>query len=170
MNKQDDAFEAGRLLGAVARRNRALVEAVKTVAKQRGMKPAEVVEEALEMWLMYSDLKDVDPKALVAALRFLEHMLYRAADILVRLSEVFTTGIVQSNLRVAAEIARSEVERVRQEAELKAKASSVKDELRQLLVTQMLGIVSSLMSMVSGMSGVPVQLSQRSQRKVIIEE
>jgi len=107
----------------------------------------DVLAEALELWRLYETLEDVDPKAMVAALSFTEHMLNRAVELLVKLGAVFTSEFFRTNLNMIGELAGSQQAPQPPQAE-QAKTSPSEALKEQMKLTMMQTMIPLMMSMV----------------------
>lgn len=184
MSVVEEDFDVGRKIGVVARKNRALYETVKQVAKQKGKKMGEVLAEALELWRLYQTLEDVDPKAMVAALSFMEHMLNRAVELLVKLGAVFTSEFFKTNLSMLGELAQTQQtpQQVQQTQEAKpSQAELLKEQMRltmmQTMLPMIMSIIQQLLATVARTSGgqipqmnIPVTAQSTATRTVKVED
>ncbi|RLG74055.1 MAG: hypothetical protein DRO14_06095 [Thermoprotei archaeon] len=188
-----EEFEVGRRVGVVARRNRELYESVKLVAKQKGLTMSEVLEEALELWRIYQTFEDVSPKALVAAIHFVEHMLNRAVELLVKLGAVFTSEFFKTNIDVLQSIAthrttqqthasqqqQTQVPQAQgfRPSPIEAIKEQVRATVMQSMIPVLMGTVQQLLATVGKTSGaeipqmqLPVTTPQTTTRTVKVEE
>lgn len=147
MSVAEEDFEVGRRVGVVARKNRALYETVKQVAKQKGKKMGDVLTEALELWRLYSTLEDVDPKSLVAAISFYEHMLNHAVEVLVKLGAVFTSEFFRTNMSFLNELAGSQQAPQAEQAP-QNKPSPTELIKEQMRITMMQALLPMFMNMI----------------------
>lgn len=143
MSEED--FETGRRLGLVARKDKELYNRVKAIAKQKKMKMSDVITEALELWTLYSQMQDIDPRALVVALSFMEHMMSRTVTLLVQVSQLFTSEMVKSMLEL---MANPPAPSLPQETEAKQYRSEIAKTLMpvmtQLLMQILMNVLKSM--------------------------
>jgi hypothetical protein len=153
MSEED--FDVGRKIGLVARRNRELYETVKQIAKRKGMKMQDVLTEALDIWRLYQTLEEVEPKALVAALSFIEHMLNYSASLLVKLGSVFTSEFFRSTMAMAGELSQlQQTQQAQQQTQQQSPVSEVKEQLRLMILQSMMPMLMSIIQqIIASMSG-----------------
>lgn len=165
--EREEEFETGRRLALVARRNRELYESVKMVARQRGKKVSDVMEEALKLWHMYATLEEVDPKALVAGIAFVEHMLDFAIRVLANIGAVFTSEFIQSQLETIAQLRASATPQTPTPQEKPSEKPSVSETLKEQLRLQLqssmipivIGILKQMLANLSKTTGVEIPIS-----------
>jgi hypothetical protein len=147
----EEYFDAGRKIGLVARKNRELYETVKQIAKRKGMKMQDVLEEALNIWRLYQTLENVDPKALVSAIAFIEHMLNYSVSLLVRLGQAFTSEFVRSTMGIATELSTIQTQVAQQQqaqTQQQAQQNIVSELKEQMRISIMQSIIPMLMSII----------------------
>jgi len=69
-----EAFEAGRILGVVARRNPELYRAVKELTELEGAKLTDLIEDALQMYVEYKYEAPFMPKQVFYAMKLIERV------------------------------------------------------------------------------------------------
>lgn len=180
-DEQERGLKSGRYLSVLKRVNPQLYVEVKEIAKSRGIKMHEALEEALTIWKMYQSLEGIDPRALVSALTFIEHMFDVSIRMLVQLSQIFTTEWWNSQMMLIQQLQQQ----AQQQEQPKAVSEpSMKSQVRAMMMPILMGLIqqlmSSLMTMLSGMKiGVPTQTlptqttqsqTQSSGKQIIVEE
>jgi hypothetical protein len=159
---KEELLEAGRKLALVARKDKALYERVKKIAKMRGESLQEVLTTGFELYELYSTLEGLDPKALAIAIRLVEHFLERSIEILVKLGGLLTSDYIRSNLAIASELAKSMSETTTQQQQ---QSTQSPDQLvRQLqfnmIYTLILPLYNVVLSLLASLSGVKTPLPQ----------
>jgi len=69
-----EAFEAGRILGVIARRNPDLYRAVKELTELEGAKLTDLIEDALQMYVEYKYEAPFMPKQVFYAMKLIERV------------------------------------------------------------------------------------------------
>lgn len=166
MSEED--FETGRMIGLVARKDKALYERVRAVAKTRKKKMQDVITEALDLWYLYQTMEGVDPRALSVAIAFVEHMLDRATRILVQLGQVFTSEFVKTSLELMASPPSQ------QSPQQEQQKTDVAETMRtQVMSTLMPMVMNLLQTLVASMVKTPLPQTQApplTARQVKVEE
>jgi len=151
-----EGFEAGRLLGVVARRDPELYERIKAYAESRGMKPTDVIYDALALYDEYITLSGVDTKALMAALKLLDNLLRRMVSLMMSLNQLVTSEYFNQQIEILHNLKMREQQSValKSEEEKKSKAREVKE---QLLMNTMNLVFNMLTNMMMTMTGLKIQ-------------
>jgi len=175
MSVESEDFEVGRKIGVVARKDRELYETVREVAKKRGKKMGDVLTEALELWRLYETLEDVDPKSFVASLSFMEHMLNKAVELLVKLGTVFTSEFFKQNMGLIAEFTKPPTEEKQEKQQTTQTPTNIyKDQVKammmQSLIPMLMSIVQQLVATVSKVNIQPPPTQPQPTPKLVIEE
>jgi len=71
---EKEAFEAGRILGVIARRNPDLYRAVKELTELEGAKLTDLIEDALQMYVEYKYEAPFMPKQVFYAMKLIERV------------------------------------------------------------------------------------------------
>jgi len=141
---EEEEFEAGRILALIKKRDPALYEEVMAIARSEGLKPSELVEEAVAMYRDYKFLIGVDPKCLTYSLRILQLLMQRTVEIITFVHQYFT--VQQASLAEAiAERIKSEVGEAKER-----EGSRVPSEVRERLVTVVSDMVLRMLQTLMG--------------------
>ena len=174
--------EIGSLLGVSARRNKAVYQQFKELAARSGLKPSEAVEEALQLWVLSRQLRDVDPDTLVATIHFVNYMREQSIKELLALGELFTSEFFKVQMRIAQELlsrtAPPEQETKPSNPE-KLMIQQMRLQMMQTIIPMYIGIMQQLMKALGNVQ-IPIQLptqtptqnetqTQTSKKKPIIE-
>jgi len=92
-----DEMEIGRILGGSTKRSN-IAQRVKEIAKTKGMKPSEVIEEAISVYEMVEAFANVDTKCLVAGIQFANKIMENAVILLSNVAKLFTSDMVSHYL------------------------------------------------------------------------
>lgn len=147
-SKEDENLMKGRDLGVIARTNPSLYEEIRNVAKVKGKKMSEIIDEALHIWYISQSLEDVDPKCLVGAMAFLENMLYFTAKLMLSLGTFFSSQYFRENMSLAMDIAKQELERQLKQSQQPEDAfkTQMKTMMFNMLMPLMMNILQTVMS------------------------
>ena len=88
---KEEEREAGTLLAAGAKQDKELIKQFKKVAALEGLKPSEAAIDAIRLWIQSQNLKDIDPKALIAAIYLMNYMREQVIKEFLALREVLLT-------------------------------------------------------------------------------
>jgi len=155
----EEGFEVGRYLGVIARRNPELYERLKQYAEASGNKFTDIVYEALELYDEYLQLSAVDTRALIAALRLLDHLFKRLLQMMMTLNQYFTSEFFQQQIEIMHSIRQQQVQQqqVMIQQEKKGKYEEIKTQLMsmtmQMLMKLLSGLVTNMMNIQSMMKG-----------------
>jgi len=136
----EESFSAGRLLGVVARRDPELYERLKIYAEQQGMKPTDIVYDALQLYDEFLTLSAVDAKGLVAALKLLDHLFKRLMQMMLTLNQYFTSEFFTQQIEIMHNLRQQQVQQ-QQQAE-----KSKRQELKEQLVMNIMNMVFTMLS------------------------
>ena len=174
----EEESEAGTLLSTVSKRNKALYEQFKKQAALRGLKTSEAVEEALKLWTLSLNIRDIDPDALIAAINFVNYMREISIKELLALGKLFTSEFFKVQMGIAQEVAAQTAP-----PEQETKPPNPDEILKQQLKFQMLntmiplymGVIQQMLK-AFGNVNIPTQnilptqtQTQTPKRKVIVE-
>jgi hypothetical protein len=159
---KEELLDVGRKLALVSRKDKALYERVKRIAKMRGETLQEVLATGFELYELYSTLEGLDPKALAIAIRLVEHFYERAIETMVKLGGLLTSDYIRSNLAIASELAKSMSETTPQQS---TQSTQSPDQLMKQLQYNMLlnmitPIYTMLINLLASLGGVKTPLPQ----------
>jgi hypothetical protein len=150
---EKEAFEAGRILGVIARRNPDLYRAVKELTELEGTKITDLIEDALQMYVEYKYEAPFMPKQVFYAMKLIERV---SRWLVINMGEFMKLAVsMMSALMGYAE----------EEEKEKEKKPSVPAELRAKMLEAFMPLVQNLITMlVSTMArAFAPQLSQQLQ-------
>jgi len=148
-----EGFEAGRLLGVVARRDPELYERIKAYAETRGMKPTDVIYDALALYDEYITLSGVDTKALMAALKLLDNLLRRMVGLMMSLNQLVTSEYFNQQIEILHSLKMREQQSaaLRSEEEKKSRAREVREQLLMNTVNLVFNLLTNMMTTMMGL-------------------
>ena len=176
---EEEEEEAGRPLGAVAKRNRDVYEQFKREAALRGLKTSEAVEEALKLWTLSKNIQNIDPDALVAAINFVNYMREVSIKELLALGKLFTSEFFRVQMGIAQEIAAQaqpqKEETTKQPSPDEMVKQQMKLQIMNTIIPLYLQVVQQLLNALNpSVANMPIALPAQTQttqkRKVIVEE
>jgi len=149
-----EAFEAGRILGVIARRNPDLYRAVKELTELEGAKLTDLIEDALQMYVEYKYEAPFMPKQVFYAMKLIERV---SRWLVINMGEFMKLAVSM----MSAMLGYAEEE----EEKEKEKKPSVPAELRAKMIEAFMPLMQNLITMlVSTMArAFAPQLSQQLQ-------
>jgi len=161
----EESFSAGRLLGVVARRDPELYERLKIYAEQQGMKPTEIVYDALQLYDEFLTLSAVDAKSLVAALKLLDHLFKRLMQMMLTLNQFFTSEFFTQQIEIMHNIRQQQMQELakQQAEEKKSKKQELKEQIMMSVMNMFMGLLTNMMTNMFKLQGAQapqVQLPQ----------
>jgi hypothetical protein len=159
----EEALEIGRVLGGSTKRSN-VAQKIKEIARSRGMKPSQVIEEAITIYEMIENFGNVDAKCLIIGLEFANRVMENAVNVLNNVAKLFTSEMTSHYLGAIMkgyEYAKSPTPQ-----QAPQQSGEVPQDLRQAmmpLVTNIINMVTSLLmglmnTMITSMSGGRVSL------------
>jgi len=179
----EEESEAGTLLSTVSKRNKALYEQFKKQAALRGLKTSEAVEEALKLWTLSLNIRDIDPDALIAAINFVNYMREISIKELLALGKLFTSEFFKVQMGIAQEVAAQTAQTAPPEQETKPPNPDeiLKQQLKFQMINTMIplyiGVIQQMLK-AFGNVNIPTQnilptqtqTTQNKTKKPIVEE
>ena len=147
----EESFDAGRLLGIVARRDPELYERLKIYAEQEGIKLSELVYDALSFYDEYLSLSTVDTKSLLAALKLLDHLFKRLMQMMLTLNQFFTSEFFTQQIEIMHNLKQQQQQQAIEEK--RVKKEEIRDQLVMTMVNTVLSLISNMMMSLSRLSG-----------------
>lgn len=152
-------MEIGRVLGGSTKRSN-IAQKIKEIARSRGMKPSQVIEEAIAVYEMIENFGNVDAKCLIIGLEFANRVMENAVNVLNNVAKLFTSEMTSHYLGAIMrgyEYAKTSTPQ---------QAGEVPQDLRQTmtpLISNVINMVTSLLmglmnAMISSVSGGRVSL------------
>ncbi len=169
---------AARILGGM-RRAGFDVGTIKKLAKQRGMRVAEYIAEAIDVYELTSNIKNLDPEALAKSLFILDQLdkimflrAMRVASLMVELSKVFSSAFVQNLLEMYNQGYQAMMGTQTQPPVREVKPLPVgKEKLQKLSETMIDMMINMLTNMIANIYKLPTQgASSELLKKVRITE
>jgi hypothetical protein len=159
----EEALELGRVLGGSTKRSN-IAQKIKEMARARGMKPSQVIEEAVAVYEMIENFGNVDAKCLIIGLEFANRVMENAVNVLNNVAKLFTSEMTSHYLGAIMkgyEYAKSPTSQ-----QAPQQSGEVQQDLRQTmmpLITNVINMVASLLmslmnTMISSVSGGRVSL------------
>jgi hypothetical protein len=159
----DEALELGRVLGGSTKRSN-IAQKIKEIARARGMKPSQVIEEAVTVYEMLDHFANIDAKCLIIGLEFANRVMENAVNVLNNVANLFTSEMVGHYLGAIMkgyEYAKSPTPQ-----QTPQQSGEVPQDLRQAMmpmVSNIMNLVTSLLmglmnTMIASMSGGRVSL------------
>jgi len=130
--EEKEAFETGRILGVIARRNPDLYRALKDIIDFEGRKTTEILEDALQMYVEYRTESAFMPRQLFYAMKMVERVSRWSIEMLVRMLQV----VLGSSQLLMSE-----------EEEKRPAAPSMQNELRAKMVEVFMPILQNILTM-----------------------
>jgi hypothetical protein len=93
----EEAMEIGRVLGGSTKRSD-VAKRIREIAKQKGKKPSEIIEEAISIYEMMDMMSNVDSRCLVVGLQLANKVLENAVSVLSNVAKLFTSEMVSHYL------------------------------------------------------------------------
>jgi hypothetical protein len=159
----EEALELGRVLGGSTKRSNIALK-IKEIARAKGMKPSQVVEEAIAVYEMIESFGNVDAKCLIIGLEFANRVMENAVNVLNNVAKLFTSEMTSHYLGAIMkgyEYAKSSTPQ-----QAPQQAGEVPQDIRQAmtpLISNVINMVTSLLmglmnAMITSMSGGRVSL------------
>jgi len=135
--EEKEAFEVGRILGVVARRNPELYRALKELTELEGVKLTDLIEDALQMYIEYKIESSFMPKQVFYAMKLIERV---SRWLVVSMGEMMKLMISLTSALVGLAPGEEEKESGKKSmpADLRAKMVELFTPLLQVLVTALL--------------------------------
>jgi hypothetical protein len=130
----EDALEIGRVLGGSTKRSD-VAKRIREIAKQKGKKPSEIVEEAISIYEMMNMMSNIDSRCLVVGLQLANKVLENAVSVLSNVAKLFTSEMVSHYL--GAIMKGYEVAK-----ESSKESASIPQDLRQAIMQTITPLVS----------------------------
>jgi DNA polymerase III delta prime subunit len=140
----EEALEVGRILGGSTKRSN-IAQKIKEIARSKGMKPSQVIEEAIAVYEMIENFGNVDAKCLIIGLEFANRVMENAVNVLNNVAKLFTSEMTSHYLGAIMkgyEYAKSSTQQTQQQT-----TSEVPQDLRQTIMT----LISNVMNMVTSL-------------------
>ena len=159
----EEALELGRVLGGSTKRSN-IAQKIKEIARAKGMKPSQVIEEAVAVYEMIENFGGVDAKCLIIGLEFANRVMENAVNVLNNVAKLFTSEMTSHYMNAIVkgyEYAKTTASPTPQQA-----SGEVPQDLRQAmmpLISSTINMVTSLLTslmntMISSVSGGRVSL------------
>jgi len=156
----EEELELGRILGGASKRGK-VAERVRELAKLKGKKPSEIVEEAIEIYDMVENLALVDSKCLMLGLALTKKLLIMSTETIANVAKLFTSELAQQYLGALLSATQSK-------SESKSESPQIEQDLKQQLaplvsttMSLMLNLITSLMNSLTG-----AKLTQQQQQQL----
>jgi hypothetical protein len=130
-----EAFEAGRILGVIARRNPDLYRAVKELTELEGAKLTDLIEDALQMYVEYKYEAPFMPKQVFYAMKLIERV---SRWLVINMGEF---------MKLAVSMMSAMLGYTEEEEEEKEKKPSVPAELRAKMLEAFMPLMQNLITM-----------------------
>ena len=158
-----EAMEIGRVLGGSTKRSN-VAQKIKEIARSKGMKPSQVIEEAITVYEMLDQFANVDAKCLIIGLEFANRVMENAVNVLNNVAKLFTSEMTSHYLGAIMkgyEYAKTTASPTPQQA-----SGEVPQDIKQAmtpLITNVINMITSLLmglmnTMISSVSGGRVSL------------
>jgi hypothetical protein len=137
-----EAFEAGRILGVIARRNPDLYRAVKELTELEGAKLTDLIEDALQMYVEYKYEAPFMPKQVFYAMKLIERV---SRWLVINMGEFMKLAVSMMSAMMGYAEEEEEKEKEKKPAvpaELRAKMLEAFMPLMQNLVTMLVSTVT----------------------------
>jgi hypothetical protein len=137
-----DAFEAGRILGVIARRNPDLYRAVKELTELEGAKLTDLIEDALQMYVEFKYEAPFMPKQVFYAMKLIERV---SRWLVINMGEFMKLAVSMMSAMLGYAEEEEEKEKERKPsvpAELRAKMLEAFAPLMQSLITMLMTSVT----------------------------
>jgi hypothetical protein len=131
--EEKEAFEVGRIIGVIARRNPDLYRSLKEIVEMDGRKITDIIEDALQMYVEYRTEAVFMPRQLFYAMKMVERVSRWSVEMLVRMLQVIAG---------AMQLAPSGYEEEKQ-----PEKPSMPSELRAKMIEMFIPILQNIMSM-----------------------
>jgi len=129
-----EAFEAGRILGVIARRNPDLYRAVKELTELEGAKLTDLIEDALQMYVEYKYEAPFMPKQVFYAMKLIERV---SRWLVINMGEFMKLAVSMMSAMLG----------YAEEEEEKEKKPSVPAELRAKMIEAFMPLMQNLITM-----------------------
>jgi len=163
----ETAFELGRVLGVLARRDPELFEKISEIAEESGTNVTDLVYEALRIYYDYVTLSKVDTMCLISSLHLIDTLMRRVVQMMNVVSQLFTSEFFHQQIELLQQLqqqreqllaAMKEEER---KEEVKRVTAPLREQLMSTVTTALMNMISAMLTnMVSAMTGQRVQLPQ----------
>jgi hypothetical protein len=147
--EEKEAFEAGRIIGVIARRNPELYRSLKEIIDLDGRKMTDILEDALQMYVEYRTEAVFMPRQLFYAMKMVERVSRWSIEMLVRMLQV-VVGATQ--LFPSGYEEEKQPEKPSMPSELRAKMIELFIPILQNTMTMLFSSLSSVAS-----RGMPMQ-------------
>jgi hypothetical protein len=159
----EEALELGRVLGGSTKRSNIALK-IKEIARAKGMKPSQVIEEAITVYEMLDQFANMDAKCLIIGLEFANRVMENAVNVLNNVAKLFTSEMVSNYL--GAIMRGYEYAKTSTPQQAQQQSGEVPQDLRQAmtpLISNVINMVTSLLiglmnTMITSMSGGRVSL------------
>ena len=151
----EEGFEAGRILGVIARKDPELYQRLKSYAESHGMKMSEMIYEALLLYDEYLQFHAVDMRSLLAALRLLDHLFKRLLQLMLSLNQYFTSEFFRQQVTILNELASQQApqaQQTQQSQQSSGKVGEIRAKLIDMVVNMVINLLSSMMNMMISMT------------------
>jgi len=141
--EEKEAFEAGRLIGVIARRNPELYRSLKEIIDFEGRKMTDILEDALQMYVEYRTESVFMPRQLFYAMKMVERVSRWSIEMLVRMLQVVmgTTQLFPSGYEEEKQPEKPSIP-----SELKAKMIEIFIPILQNFISMLFSSLSSIAS------------------------
>jgi hypothetical protein len=150
----EEALEVGRILGGSTKRSD-VAKRIREIAKQKGKKPSEIIEEAITVYEMVENFANIDARCLIAGLQLANKVLENAVSVLTNVAKLFTSemvshylGAIMKGYEVAKESTKQEGSSIPQD--LKATITQLITPIVNLTTTLLTTVLTSTISAMTG--------------------
>ena len=139
----EEAFETGRLVALVARKDKELYKRVREMARAKHKSLQDVLAEAFELYELYSTLEHIDPKSLTVAIQLVEYFYRRAIETLLGLGALFTSDFFRISTAIASELAKTVPQQTQQ---VQQQQPQVPLDIKQMYMNTVLPMVMNMLN------------------------
>ena len=146
--RRKEAFQVGRILGVVKRKDPELYETIVQIAEAEGKKATDVIIEALMVYRDYKYMVGVDGRCLAYALNIIDMLMKRLMQMMLTINQYFTSEFFQQQIELLADIQQRQ-QQIYQHAMKQAKdqkLAPIKEQLAMNLINMVLNMVTNMMS------------------------
>lgn len=174
----EEAFETGRLVALVARKDKELYKRVREIARAKHKSLQDVLAEAFELYELYSTLEHIDPKSLTVAIQVVEYFYRRAIETLLGLGALFTSDFFRISTAIASELAKTAPQQTQQVQQQPQVPLDIKQMYMNAVLPMVMNMLNNMLLSLSriGLPQQQVQLPQPTlqattqvERKPIVE-
>jgi hypothetical protein len=152
----EEALEIGRVLGGSTKRSD-VAKRIREIAKQKGKKPSEIIEEAITAYEMMDMMSNVDSRCLIIGLQLANKVLENAVGVLSNVAKLFTSEMVSHYLGAIMkgyEVAKESSKETPIPQDLRTAITQTITPIISLVTTLLTNVISAMTSTLAGSKAV----------------